>query len=514
MKKLLGIVVLGLFIAVQSHTAEKETIVKSLLGQYDKEITNIDEEISKLAEKVTLRSIGWYGNLWKEKDMKIVQKIFQQLLGPNTYVESAGNDDGPKKEKRKIKYYFLPSFSLTYDPIIIDVKEKEKKINQLDPLKTEKAKSEAEKIKQDIQDTKNKQYSKQLGNLTNSSDFRNAVKLFQAKWKDLSKSEKATLKSLGWSKSLWKKNKKQFELLKIEKSKLDSKKIKYATIRDMLTDLAENNISSENNMPIVRKGLDQYDKEIVSLDEKISKLKRKDINNKQLGVLKIEKEKFAKERKFMIIINLSYANLISGVFSSSAGAGHCVLESCKVAGAIIGDAVAASKGGSFWDGALEGAIKGEKEKEQDINNKNMVIVESLLSNIPTHYYPLLDQEKIKQVKKKVIAKKKKSKKKAIAEKKKAKRKVIAETKKAKRKITADTRKDLKKTLSEIKKAKKKKKILKKKKKVRKKKAVVKRKPVKKKKVIKRKPVKKKKVIKRKPVKKKKKTRKKKEKSKK
>ena len=112
MKKLLGILVLGLFVAVQSHAAEKETIVKSLLGQYDKEITNLDEEISKLAEKVTLRSIGWYGNyLWKEKDMKIVQKIIQQLLDPIQYVESAGNDDGPKKEKRKIKYYyFLPSF--------------------------------------------------------------------------------------------------------------------------------------------------------------------------------------------------------------------------------------------------------------------------------------------------------------------------------------------------------------------------------------------------------------------
>ena len=333
--------VLGLFVAVQSHAAEKETIVKSLLEQYDKEIASLDGKISKLEKTIETGDLVTTspldmgtpvhveatndmseeftitgqindsnkpsniikkdtnnkqsdllktekGKLESEKIKQDIQSnkytgrgppswrehILSLKANPNDQLEYDKQSDLLKTEKgklesEKIKQDIQFEIDITkgrevltehqkamyehlwvepLDPLdlpepmeplepteppepmesLFKLKEKEKKINQLDPLKTEKAKSESEKIQQDIQNTKNKQYSKQLGNLTNSSDFTNAVKLFQANWKDLSKSEKATLKSLGWSKSLWKKNKNQLELLKTEKVKLEAEKIRLA----------------------------------------------------------------------------------------------------------------------------------------------------------------------------------------------------------------------------------------------------------------------------------------------
>ena len=454
MKKLLGIVVLGLFVAVQSHAAEKETIVKSLLEQYDKEIASLDGKISKLEKTIEtgdlvttspldmgtpvhveatndmseeftitgqINDSNKPSNIIKkdtnnkqsdplktEKAKLESEKIKQDIqsnkytgrgppswrehilslkANPNDQLEYDKQSDLLKTEKgklesEKIKQDIQFEIDITkgrevltehqkamyehlwvepldpmdpMDPMepmeplepmesLFKLKEKEKKINQLDPLKTEKAKSESEKIKQDIQDKKNKQ----LGTIISDSseyrgktivkdprDLKELQKMFQSAWKDLQPAEKATAKSLGWSESLWKKRKKNIELLKTEKGKLESEKIRLAV---------------QLNKYIDKKNLEQ--------------------------------------------------------------------------------------------------------------------------------------------------------------------KIIDTQTKTKKKTKTETRKALKKALSELKKAKKKKKILKKKKKVRKKKEVVNRKPVNKKKVIKRKPVKKKKVIKRKPVKKKRKTRKKKEKSKK
>ena len=464
--------VLGLFVAVQSHAAEKETIVKSLLEQYDKEIASLDGKISKLEKTIEtgdlvtrspldmgtpvhveatndmseeftitgqINDSNKPSNIIKkdtnnkqsdplktEKAKLESEKIKQDIqsnkytgrgppswrehilslkANPNDQLEYDKQSDLLKTEKgklesEKIKQDIQFEIDITkgrevltehqkamyehlwvepFDPMdpmepmeplepkeslfklkekesfSFKLKEKEKKINQLDPLKTEKAKSESEKIKQDIQDKKNKQ----LGTIISDSseyrgktivkdprDLKELQKMFQSAWKDLQPAEKATARSLGWSESLWKKRKKNIELLKTEKGKLESEKIRLAV---------------QLNKYIDKKNLEQ--------------------------------------------------------------------------------------------------------------------------------------------------------------------KIIDTQTKTKKKTKTETRKALKKALSELKKAKKKKKILKKKKKVRKKKEVVnrkpvnkkkviKRKPVKKKKVIKRKPVKKKKVIKRKPVKKKKKTRKKKEKSKK